>query len=99
MAIFEICILLMQSGGRGGLAGQFWVLGVRVADITSRDLQSSDLQSIRCRRLLQTGGMAGLMGCYLVGPRLGRFDARGQPVSMPGHSPTLVVLGRQFSAN
>jgi Amt family ammonium transporter len=40
-----------------------------------------------------TGGLAGLMGCIMVGPRLGRFDSNGQPVDMPGHSATLVVLG------
>ncbi|KAF8065460.1 AMT1-1 [Scenedesmus sp. PABB004] len=39
------------------------------------------------------GGLAGLMGCVLVGPRLGRFDSNGKPVDMPGHSATLVVLG------
>eukprot|EP00879_Flechtneria_rotunda_P013286 GHRR01013874.1.p1 GENE.GHRR01013874.1~~GHRR01013874.1.p1 ORF type:complete len:375 (+),score=80.53 GHRR01013874.1:903-2027(+) len=40
-----------------------------------------------------TGGLAGLMGCIMVGPRLGRFDSNGKPVDMPGHSATLVVLG------
>lgn len=40
-----------------------------------------------------TGGLAGLMGCIFVGPRLGRFDSNGKPVDMPGHSATLVVLG------
>lgn len=39
------------------------------------------------------GGFAGLVGCYMVGPRLGRFDSNGNPVDMPGHSATLVVLG------
>jgi ammonium transporter, Amt family len=39
------------------------------------------------------GGFVGLMGAWLVGPRLGRFDANGQPVDMPGHSAVLVVLG------
>ncbi|KAJ9526932.1 hypothetical protein QJQ45_025361 [Haematococcus lacustris] len=39
------------------------------------------------------GGMCGLMGAWLVGPRLGRFDSNGKPVDMPGHSATLVVLG------
>jgi ammonium transporter, Amt family len=39
------------------------------------------------------GGLAGLMGCIMVGPRLGRFDSNGKPVDMPGHSATLVVLG------
>ncbi|PNH07036.1 Ammonium transporter 1 member 2 [Tetrabaena socialis] len=40
-----------------------------------------------------TGGLAGFVGCVLVGPRMGRFDSNGQPVEMPGHSATLVVLG------
>lgn len=40
------------------------------------------------------GGFAGLVGCVLVGPRLGRFDpVTGKPKDMPGHSATLVVLG------
>lgn len=39
------------------------------------------------------GGLAGLMGAILVGPRMGRFDSNGSPVDMPGHSATLVVLG------
>lgn len=39
------------------------------------------------------GGFSGMMGAILVGPRLGRFDSNGQPVDMPGHSASLVVLG------
>lgn len=39
------------------------------------------------------GGLAGMMGCILVGPRLGRFNVNGVPTDMPGHSTVLVVLG------
>ncbi len=39
------------------------------------------------------GGLSGMWGCILVGPRMGRFDSNGNPVDMPGHSATLVVLG------
>jgi ammonium transporter, Amt family len=39
------------------------------------------------------GGVAGLCGAFLAGPRTGRFDAKGNPVAMPGHSATLVCLG------
>lgn len=39
------------------------------------------------------GGACGLTACVLVGPRLGRFDASGKPVNLPGHSAILVVLG------
>lgn len=39
------------------------------------------------------GGFAGLAGCLMLGPRMGRFDSNGHPVEMPGHSATLYVLG------
>ncbi|WCJ29218.1 ammonium transporter 1 1 [Euphorbia peplus] len=40
------------------------------------------------------GGIAGLWGSLIEGPRIGRFDAFGNPVPMRGHNATLVVLGR-----
>jgi ammonium transporter, Amt family len=39
------------------------------------------------------GGIAGLVGAYMVGPRRGRFDKDGNSVPIPGHSLTLVMLG------
>ncbi|KAL4363864.1 hypothetical protein GQ457_04G026790 [Hibiscus cannabinus] len=39
------------------------------------------------------GGIAGLWGAWIEGPRMGRFDSDGKPVSVRGHSGTLVVLG------
>ncbi|ESR33650.1 Ammonium transporter 1 member 1 [Citrus sinensis] len=38
------------------------------------------------------GGIAGLWGAYIEGPRIGRFDRSGQSV-LRGHSASLVVLG------
>lgn len=39
------------------------------------------------------GGVAGLWGSLIEGPRVGRFDAFGKPVPIRGHNATLVVLG------
>lgn len=39
------------------------------------------------------GGVAGLWGSFIEGPRVGRFDAFGKAVPMRGHNATLVVLG------
>eukprot|EP00270_Netrium_digitus_P009158 TRINITY_DN277_c0_g1_i1.p1 TRINITY_DN277_c0_g1~~TRINITY_DN277_c0_g1_i1.p1 ORF type:complete len:533 (+),score=71.49 TRINITY_DN277_c0_g1_i1:62-1600(+) len=39
------------------------------------------------------GGIAGLWGALIEGPRLGRFDQSGKVMEMRGHSATLVVLG------
>ncbi|CAI7848869.1 unnamed protein product, partial [Closterium sp. NIES-53] len=39
------------------------------------------------------GGVAGMWGALIEGPRLGRFDKGGRPLEMKGHSATLVVLG------
>lgn len=39
------------------------------------------------------GGVAGLWGALIEGPRVGRFDSFGKSVVMRGHNATLVVLG------
>lgn len=39
------------------------------------------------------GGIAGLWGSIVEGPRVGRFDSFGKAVAMRGHNATLVVLG------
>ncbi|GAM20042.1 hypothetical protein SAMD00019534_032170 [Acytostelium subglobosum LB1] len=40
------------------------------------------------------GGCVGLVGTYIVGPRIGRFDPEsGKPKPLPGHSITLSTLG------
>eukprot|EP00004_Rigifila_ramosa_P018160 TRINITY_DN4487_c0_g1_i1.p1 TRINITY_DN4487_c0_g1~~TRINITY_DN4487_c0_g1_i1.p1 ORF type:complete len:497 (+),score=100.08 TRINITY_DN4487_c0_g1_i1:2-1492(+) len=46
-----------------------------------------------CGVVHMVGGLAGLCGAYIVGPRKGRFDFDGKPVPMPGHSAALQVLG------
>ncbi|XP_047316505.1 ammonium transporter 1 member 1-like [Impatiens glandulifera] len=39
------------------------------------------------------GGIAGLYGALIEGPRIGRFDHTGRSVALRGHSASLVVLG------
>ncbi|GFP90109.1 ammonium transporter 1 member 2 [Phtheirospermum japonicum] len=39
------------------------------------------------------GGIAGLWGAFIEGPRIGRFDHSGRSVALRGHSASLVVLG------
>ncbi|CAO2814016.1 unnamed protein product [Amaranthus hypochondriacus] len=39
------------------------------------------------------GGVAGLWGAFIEGPRIGRFDRSGRSVILRGHSASLVVLG------
>ncbi|ESQ37204.1 hypothetical protein EUTSA_v10002494mg [Eutrema salsugineum] len=39
------------------------------------------------------GGIAGLWGALIEGPRRGRFEKGGRPIALRGHSASLVVLG------
>uniref|UniRef100_A0A803KNM9 Ammonium transporter n=2 Tax=Chenopodium quinoa TaxID=63459 RepID=A0A803KNM9_CHEQI len=39
------------------------------------------------------GGVAGLWGAFIEGPRIGRFDRNGRSAVLRGHSGSLVVLG------
>ena len=42
---------------------------------------------------MQVGGVASLAAAWILGPRIGRFDAAGNPVDMPGHNASLTLLG------
>ncbi|MCA9095628.1 MAG: ammonium transporter, partial [Planctomycetaceae bacterium] len=39
------------------------------------------------------GGFAGLAGAIMLGPRIGRFNAEGKPIPIPGHNIAYVTLG------
>lgn len=39
------------------------------------------------------GGVIALAGAIVIGPRIGKFDAKGKPQAMPGHDVPAVVLG------
>lgn len=40
-----------------------------------------------------TGGLAALAGVLVLGPRIGKYDAEGNPLPIPGHSLLLGALG------
>ncbi len=39
------------------------------------------------------GGLIGLVGASILGPRIGKYDSKGRPRAMPGHSVPMVALG------
>jgi ammonium transporter, Amt family len=39
------------------------------------------------------GGMCALAGIYVLGPRIGRFDADGNPRAIPGHNIPIAIVG------
>jgi len=39
------------------------------------------------------GGWLSLVGAFILGPRIGKFDAAGNPRAIPGHNLVLVALG------
>ncbi|MEM7323288.1 MAG: ammonium transporter [Actinomycetota bacterium] len=40
-----------------------------------------------------TGGIAALVGAIILGPRIGRFDANGNSLPIPGHNLPMAILG------
>jgi Amt family ammonium transporter len=39
------------------------------------------------------GGIIGLAGAMVIGARIGKYDAHGKPMALPGHDVPMVVLG------
>jgi Amt family ammonium transporter len=40
-----------------------------------------------------TGGVCGLVGAWMLGPRIGKFNKDGSPNAIPGHDMAYVVMG------
>ena len=39
------------------------------------------------------GGMAALAGALVLGPRIGKFTASGEPLAIPGHHVPMAIAG------
>ena len=46
-----------------------------------------------CGAVHMVGGVSGIVGAYLVGPRIGRFAPDGRANPMPGHNVPMAALG------
>jgi Amt family ammonium transporter len=40
-----------------------------------------------------TGGVAAMAGAMVLGPRLGKFNKKGEPIAIPGHNIPMAILG------
>jgi len=72
------------DGGNGGFLGNMQFGGEET--YAYADFAGSGIVHV-------TGGVCALVGCYFIGPRMGRFTKTGQPIDMPGHSVPLAGLG------
>ena len=67
-----------------------WGAGL-IADINIGDARYSDFAGSGVVHL--TGGVAALMGAWLLGPRIGKYGPDGKPRAIPGHSIPLAITG------
>jgi Amt family ammonium transporter len=68
----------------------FWGGGI-LTDIGIGDAQFSDFAGSTI--VHSAGGWAALMGAYFLGPRIGKYDADGNPRAIPGHNIAFTVIG------
>ena len=65
--------------------------GGLIADINIGDAVYSDFAGSGIVHM--TGGLAALMGAYLLGPRIGKYGPDGKPRAIPGHSVPFAIVG------
>jgi len=65
--------------------------GGLIADINIGDAVYSDFAGSGIVHM--TGGIAAFMGALFLGPRIGKYDADGNPRAIPGHSIPFAILG------
>ena len=68
-----------------------WLSAFKAAGTVFLDVGMLDFAG--CGVVHMVGGITGLLGAYIVGARIGRFDSNGKAQPMPGHSASLTVLG------
>ena len=62
------------------------IAGIEIGDAVYSDFAGSGIVHM-------TGGIAAFMGALFLGPRIGRYDADGNPRAIPGHNIPFSVLG------
>jgi ammonium transporter, Amt family len=77
------CLFANWVWGGGWLAqmGKNWGLGHGAVDFAGSGVVHA------------MGGIIGLAGAIVIGPRLGKFDKNGVPLPLPGHHVPMVVAG------
>lgn len=65
--------------------------GGLIADIEIGDAVYSDFAGSGVVHM--SGGLLGLMGAIVLGPRIGKFDENGKPRAIPGHNVPFAILG------
>ncbi len=68
----------------------FWGGGI-LTDISVGDAVFSDFAGSTI--VHSAGGWAALMGAYVLGPRIGKYDESGKPRALPGHNIAFTVIG------
>ncbi|CAK0739452.1 hypothetical protein CVIRNUC_001167 [Coccomyxa viridis] len=70
-----------------------WASPTRLASLGPLFIGSGVYDTVGSGAVHMMGGVAGLAGAWVAGPRRGRFDANGKPVTMPGHNAVLYMSG------
>ncbi|MEL6892223.1 MAG: ammonium transporter, partial [Actinomycetota bacterium] len=76
--IYPVVVHMTWGGG--------FIAGIEIGDAVYSDFAGSGVVHL-------TGGVAALVGAYLVGPRKGKFGPDGKARAIPGHSIPFAILG------
>ncbi len=76
--IYPVVVHMTWGGG--------FIAGIEIGDAVYSDFAGSGVVHM-------TGGIAALVGAYLVGPRKGKYGEDGKPRAIPGHNIPFAIVG------
>jgi Amt family ammonium transporter len=74
-------------------SGAGWLSASRAPSVGKILFGSGIVDFAGCGAVHMVGGFSGIVGAYMVGPRLGRYNSDGSINSMPGHNVPFAALG------
>ena len=90
---FFLCAFVYPVVAHWEWSNSGWLSAFRSPSVGPKLFGSGLVDFAGCGAVHMVGGVSGIVGAYIIGPRIGRYSADGRAVPQPGHNVALQALG------